>query len=97
MREQREKHGKKNKTSKQDNKCHCYRFRAPPIELSEKLVGFRAIVAHVPFISQTGTLPHDLPFSFLLSSTAASVRLPPVPPSPRFPLVAALSVLCCVL
>ena len=26
IREQREKHGKKNKTSKQDNKCHCYRF-----------------------------------------------------------------------
>ena len=34
-REQREKQGKKNKTSKQDNKCHCYRFRAPLIELNE--------------------------------------------------------------
>ena len=32
IREHGEKHGKKNKTSRQDNKCHCYRFRAPPIE-----------------------------------------------------------------
>ena len=33
--------------------------------------------------------------SFLHSSTAVTVRLPPTTPSPRFPLVAALGVLCC--
>ena len=46
---------KQKEQNKQDNKCHCYRFRAPPIELNESkqklplTVGFRAIVAHVPF------------------------------------------------
>ena len=60
----REKQGKKNKTSKQDNKFHCYRFRARPIEINENkqklalTVGFTARVAHVPPVSYTHlTLP----------------------------------------
>ena len=62
----------KEQTSKQHNKCHCYRFRAPPIKLNENkqkipfTVELRAIIAHVPLISRTGTLPHDLPFLSLI-------------------------------
>ena len=75
----KEKHGKNNKTNKQDNKCHCYRFRAPPIELNENkqklplTVRFGAIVAHVPLISRTGTLSHDLPRLDLLEEKCSSL------------------------
>ena len=94
---QRDKYGEK-KTSKQDNKCHCYRFRAPPIELNEKnkqklllTVGFRATVAHVPRISRTGTLPHDLPFRFCFRRQLyqSGCHIPPRPPGfPLSPLLA---------
>ena len=57
---QRDKYGEK-KTSKQDNKCHFYRVRAPHNEPNENkqdlplTVEFRAIVAHVTLVSRTGT------------------------------------------
>ena len=58
--------------NKRDNKCHCCRFRAPPIELNKNkqkvplTVGLKAILAHVLLMSRTGTLPHDLPFRFCI-------------------------------
>ena len=58
-------------------------------------VGFRAIVVHVPLISQSGTLPHDLPFRSAFVDSCISTAARPSP-SPWFLLVAALGVICCV-
>ena len=64
IREQREKHGEKKQNKQARKQVSLLRFRAPPNELNENkqklplTAGFRAMVAHVPLISRTGTLPH---------------------------------------
>ena len=65
-------------------------------ETTTRCRGFRAIVAHALLISRTDTLPHDLLFRFCINlQLYVSVRLLPPSPSPWFPLVTALGVLCC--
>ena len=69
MREQREKHGKKNKPSKQDNTRNCYRFRAPPIELNENK---QNITLHNSTYFHEY---HKLPAAYTSKHPAASTRL----------------------
>ena len=58
-------------------------FALPPLNSTKGkkkkplAVGFRAMVAHVPLTSRTGTLPHDLRFHFCIRGQLYQCGCPP--------------------
>ena len=53
-----------------------------------------SVATHVPLVSRTGTLPHDIPFHLWIRRQQYQYDSPSLPPPPS--LVITLGVLCCV-